>query len=51
VEAQLEERFLFRVNAVLLYVQLFSYLLVDVKLAEDLSRIEEVSVVNDPSSF
>jgi hypothetical protein len=31
VEAQLEERFL----------------LVDVKLAEDLSRIEEVSVVND----
>jgi hypothetical protein len=46
VETQLEERLLFLVNTALSHVYV-AYLLMDVELAEDFSRIEEMSVVND----
>jgi hypothetical protein len=50
VETQLEERLLFLVNTVLSHVWSYiAYLLMDVELAEDFSRIEEMGVVNDPS--
>lgn len=49
VETQLEERLLFLVNTALSHVRRYTtYLLMDVELAEDFSRIEEMGVVNDP---
>lgn len=49
VETQLEERLLFLVNAAPSHVGSYTaYLLMDVELAEDFSRIEEMGVVNDP---